>query len=303
MRAFVTGGTGFIGSHLIEALLKNGHFTVGLIRDHQMTVSALCDSWVDGDLSSITSLERVLSEYEIDTVFHLAAQSQFACAVRDPVGTFEANIRGTWNLLEACRRQKVNRSIVSSSDKAHGRSSTPYTEDTPLTPDRPYETSKACVDLLVRTYASTYGMNAASTRFVNIYGPGDLNMNRLIPNTIRRILKGEPPIIRNGSVMKRDFLYIDDAIDGYVKLANSQYVGPMCFGTGESISIESVVRQIMDIMRCSNSAIQIESDMQGEIIEQSSTYNLAHRVLGWKPTTSLDEGLKKTIEWYREFLK
>lgn len=304
MRAFITGITGFLGSHLAASLDCP---TVGLVRDLYNYISAgmrrdeippatLCY----GDLSDLANLERILAEHQIDTVFHLAAQTEVAVGSSDPVGTFDANIRGTWNILEACRRQKVKRIVIASSDKAYGRSAPPYREDMPLLPDRPYETSKACVDLLAKTYADTYQMSVATTRCVNLYGPGCMTLSTLIPNTIRRVLSGQRPIIRNGGSMRRDWLYVTDAVDAYLKLAASKYVGPINFGSGVGVTVKEVMEKILKLMGSDMTPIN-EIDSHGEIVDQWTDATVAREALGWVPAHTLDEGLKKTIDWYKAY--
>ena len=306
MRAFVTGATGFLGTALVKALKCP---VVALVRDKAAYVAAgeglqssLIATICHGDLSDIPTLERILAEYRIDTVFHLAAQTEIAVGVADPVGTFETNIRGTWNVLEACRRQKVERVVVASSDKAYGRSAPPYVETMPLTPDRPYEASKSCVDLISHTYASTYGMSIATTRCVNLYGPRCMTLSTLVPNTVRRLLRGLPPIIKNGGTMKRDWLYIDDAVDAYLKLADSTYSGPMNFGGGQGVSVIEVVNLIREILKSDLPATDLK-DEHGEIVNQWADTSLAKSVLGWWPRHTLRQGLVKTIEWYQLDLK
>ena len=304
MRSFITGVTGFLGSHLASAL--DGP-TVGLVRDRFNYISAgMKDepaptaTMCFGDLSDIATIERILAEHRIDTVFHLAAQTEIGVGAADPIGTFDANIRGTWNVLEACRRQGVARVIVASSDKAYGRSLPPYREDMPLLPDRPYETSKACVDLLAKTYADTYQMSVATTRCVNLYGPGCMSLSTLIPNTIRRVLKDQRPIMRNGGTMRRDWLYVGDAVDAYMKLAESKYIGPINFGSGVGVSVKDVISNILSLMESDLQPIN-EQDRHGEIVDQWADSSLAKKVLGWTPSHTLSQGLKKTVDWYTAY--
>lgn len=307
MRAFVTGASGFLGSAIVNRLAQdNDRQVVCLVRDKQVFKSAglsgelfLPGTLCYGDLSDISILERMLSEYKIDTVFHLAAQTEIGVGMSDPVGTFETNIRGTWNVMEACRRQGVSRVVVAASDKAYGRTPPPYKEGLPLTPDRPYETSKACTDMIALTYASSYKMSVAVTRCVNLYGPGCATLSTLIPNTIRRILRGEPPMIRNGGRMRRDWLYIQDAVNAYMALATSSYVGPMNFGGGIGITVKEIVDIICDLMGY-NGPIEDTEDKHGEIVDQWADTALAKSRLDWEPLWGIKNGLKETIQWYKE---
>lgn len=307
MRSFITGANGFLGGHLLRAL--DGP-VVALTRDQLTFIAAGYKSMrvpaatlCFGDLSDSQRIERILAEYKIDTVFHLAAQTEVGTAMADPVGTLEANVRGTWNILEACRRQGVKRVILSSSDKAYGRTAPPYREDLPLAPDRPYETSKACADMIARTYASAYKMSIAVTRCTNLYGPECMTYSTLIPNTIKRILSRQAPMIRNGGRMKRDWLFIEDAVDAYVKLAKSDYVGAINFGTGEPVAVIDVVRTILDIMGHKNAPIEDQEDKVGEIVDQWTDASVAREKLGWTAAHNLRKGLEKTIPWYRDNYK
>lgn len=299
MRCLVTGATGFLAGHLIPVLKASGYSVVGMLHDGHNRQRETMDDWVFGDLTSLSKLRRILSEYEIDTVFHLAAITQVSVGNADPLGVFETNVQGSWNLLEACRLQKINRIVMASTDKAYGRSEPPYREQTPLTPDHPYETSKACMDMIARTFAVTYDMNIAVTRCVNLYGPGHLNFSTLIPGTIRRILHNQRPVIRNGGKMKRDFLFVKDAVQGYLGLAQSDYRGPINFGTGAGWPIRQVVEMILEIM---GSKLEPEErdDLQGEIFDQWSEFEIARKVLHWKPEYVLAQGLKETVAWYRD---
>lgn len=298
MKAFLTGGYGFVGRHLCKELVKQGHELVILKRDHAPPSFDVPATVVDGDLSSVLNLERILAEYEINTVFHLAAQTQVSTAVKNPLSTFEINIAGTYNILEACRRQNTNRIIFASSDKCYGRSEPPYDENTILDTDRPYESSKACADIIARTYANTYGMSIAVTRSVNIYGPGHLNFSTLIPGTIRRVLRNESPVIKGD--MARDWLFVEDVISAYVALANSKATGAFCLGSGVATNVKDVIKKIITLMGSDIKPVGIE-DKIGEIQCQWSTFNRAKKEINWEPKYTLDQGLLKTIEWYKNY--
>lgn len=309
-KVFVTGGCGFVGSHLVTALLDDGNEVVVLSRDWHGSCGAYWGTnWrlhgVAGDLSSQAVLERIIAEYEIDTVVHLAAQTQMSTAIKEPIGTFEANVRGTWNLLEACRLQKVPRVVVASTDKVYGRAKPPYREDSPLLPDRPYESSKACADLLARTYASTYGMNIAVVRCVNIYGPGHLNFSTLVPGTIRRIFRGEQPMVRNGGAMSRDWVFVRDVAAAYTSLISGigkGFTGAVNVGSGSPTSVSEIVKIISQLMGWEG-GVRDEVDIHGEIEHQWSDASLAKRELGWSPAHSLQQGLGITVDWYKRCLE
>lgn len=281
MKLLVTGATGFLGRHLVPYLEGRAHKVVTVGR-------------------ALDRVEHALSG--VDCIIHLAAQTEFGKAVADPETTLEANVRGTWRVLDAARRAGVKRVIVASSDKSYGRATPPYSEDTPLAPDRPYETSKACAEMIARTYGATYGMEIAITRCVNLYGPGHLNFSTLIPGTIKRLLRGESPVVRNGGRMVRDFLFVEDAIDAYAKLAESRETGVFCFGTAKGHRVLDVVTALMEIMESRVSVVD-EQDAHGEIVNQWSLYERAKTRLGWHPQWSLKDGLTETVKWYLEYFK
>ena len=307
MRRFlVTGGTGFLGQALVRKLPGP---TVVLVRDRQTFVMAgakadpeVCATLCLGDLADPDKIARIISDYRVDTVVHLAAQTEIGVGKTNPLDTFRTNIEGTWNVLEACKEMAVARTIVAASDKSYGHTPPPYREDMPLAPNRPYETSKACADLIARTYADTYGMSVAVTRCVNLYGPGCLTLSTLIPNTIRRVLRGESPIVRNTGSMMRDWLFIDDAVEAYLKLIESPFVGAMNFGGGQGYTVMEIVRLILEITGSDLPVID-EPDKHGEIVNQWADCSLAHKVLGWKPKFDIAEGLRATIAWGRENYK
>lgn len=311
----VTGCTGVLGSWLTMALVDAGAAVTGLIRD-EIPFSYLrrsgCEERirvVRGDVTDYTLLERALNEYEIDTVFHLAAQTIVSIANRAPLSTFETNVRGTWTLLEAARRApKTSRIVVASSDKAYGiHEELPYTEETPLRGCHPYDVSKACADRIARTYAVTYDLPVTVTRCANLYGGGDLNWSRLIPGTIRSVLRGKPPVIRSDGTLLRDYLYVEDAVAGYLRLAESvgcpQVTGEAFnFGVDNPRSVMEVVQTIIDLSDQPALQPRLLGEAENEIRAQYLDSSKAQRVLGWTPRYSLEEGLQETLSWYREFL-
>ena len=311
---FVTGATGLLGGWLIRHLLAVGADIVCLVRDwvpqSELVRSQLVDKVkvVRGDVRDQTLLERLLGEYEIDTVFHLAAQPIVGIANRNPISTFETNILGTWALLEACRRSPTVGSIVTaSSDKAYGdQDELPYKEDTPLQGRYPYDMSKSCGDLIAQSYASTYALPVAITRCGNFYGGGDLNWNRIVPGTIRSVLKGQQPIIRSDGQLVRDYFYIEDAAAAYIMLAEKLRQDPSLSGEAFNFSNEAPL-SVLDLVKCilplmgSDLEPIVRNEASNEILRQYLNAEKARRVLDWQPLFSLDEGLKQTISWYQEF--
>ena len=264
---------------------------------------------VRGDVTDQALLERILGEYEIETVIHLAAQTIVGIANRNPVSTFESNVRGTWTLLEACRRSPMVRQIVvASSDKAYGAQEVlPYDEQTPLQGSHPYDVSKSCADLIATTYANTYGLPVTVTRCGNFFGGGDTNFNRVVPGTIRSIIRGERPIVRSDGLFIRDYFYVEDGAAAYMLLAESLARDANLRGEAFNFSNEegiSVLDLIARISRLMGSDLQpdIRDEATNEIREQRLSAAKARQQLGWRPLFSLDEGLNRTIEWYRKFL-
>ncbi|KSU69171.1 GDP-mannose 4,6-dehydratase [Bacillus altitudinis] len=312
---FVTGCTGLLGSYLVKELIDQGANVTGLVRD-QVPRSNLYQgsqfekmNVVQGALEDLQTIERALGEYEIDTVFHLAAQAIVGVANRHPVSTFEANILGTWNVLEACRRQPlIKRVIVASSDKAYGdQEQLPYDEDMPLNGKHPYDVSKSCADLISHTYYNTYGLPVCITRCGNLYGGGDLNFNRIIPQTIQLVLEGKAPEIRSDGTFIRDYFYIEDAVKAYLLLAEKMEEKGLA---GEAFNfsneIQLTVLELVDkILKAMSSELKPRILNQGthEIKHQYLSAEKARKLLDWKPDYSIDEGLEKTIEWYREFFQ
>jgi CDP-glucose 4,6-dehydratase len=310
----VTGATGLVGGWVVDALERAGANVVALVRDwvpHSMLLSNHRNvTVVRGDVEDQPLMERVLGEYEIDTVLHLAAQTIVPIANRNPVSTFESNIRGTWSLLEAARRSpRVRQIVIASSDKAYGAQAVlPYTEETPLQPSYPYDVSKACSDLIAQSYAATYGLNVAITRCGNFYGGGDLNWNRIVPGTIRSLLLGQRPVIRSDGSLVRDYFYVEDGAAAYLLLAERLAEKPELRGAAFNFSNETPlsVREIVDRIRTvmgSDLEPVVLNEASGEIAEQWLSSAKARSSLGWEPLYSLDDGLRRTVEWYRSFFR
>jgi CDP-glucose 4,6-dehydratase len=264
---------------------------------------------VSGDVRDQALVERALGEYEVRTVFHLAAQTIVGIANRNPVSTFETNIGGTWSLLEACRRSPAVRQIVlASSDKAYGEHDRlPYDEQAPLRGRHPYDASKSCADLLGQAYAASFGLPVAITRCGNFFGGGDLNWNRIVPGTIRSILRGERPVIRSDGRYIRDYFYVEDGAASYTLLAERLDEQPALAGHAFNFSNEARV-SVLDLvgriqeLAGSNLEPEIRNEATNEIRDQYLDAGKARSTLGWAPLFSLEEGLRRTIAWYREFL-
>jgi CDP-glucose 4,6-dehydratase len=314
---FVTGGTGLLGSWLVAELVRRGANVTCLIRDWVPASPLLADSIlkrvnvVRGEMEDYALLVRVLNEYEINSVFHLAAQTIVGTAARSALSTFESNVRGTWNLLEACHvcAKLIERVVVASSDKAYGcHDQLPYTEDAPLQGRYPYDVSKSCADLIAFSYFYTYGVPVAITRCGNLFGGGDLNFNRLIPGTIRSLLRDEPPIIRSNGKFVRDYFYVRDAVSAYLQLAeqvpHAEFVGQAFnFGNERPLSVLALVELIMRLM--DKLALQpvILNQANHEIPNQYLDCTKARTRLGWTPRHSVEEGLDETIRWYQQYLE
>jgi CDP-glucose 4,6-dehydratase len=313
---FVTGGTGLVGTWLVRRLVEAGADVVCLVRDwvpqSELVRSGLIErvKIVRGDVRDRETLERALGEYEIDTVIHLAAQTIVTIANRNPVSTFETNVAGTWNLLEACRRSpRVQQIVMASSDKAYGdQEKLPYDESTPLQGQHPYDVSKSSADLIACTYAVSYGLPVAITRCGNFYGGGDLNWNRIIPGTIRSILRGQPPVIRSDGEYIRDYFYVEDGAAAYMLLAEQLAVQPELrgqafnFSNEIQVTVSQIVRRILELMK-SPFEPDIRNEVSNEIRHQYLSAEKARRELNWHPLFTLESGLAKTIDWYREFLR
>jgi CDP-glucose 4,6-dehydratase len=315
---FVTGATGLLGGWLVSHLIELGADVVCLVRDW-VPGSVLLSSdrlkarvkLVRGDVRDQALLERILGEYEIDTTFHLAAQTIVGIANRNPVSTFETNIQGTWALLEAARRSpRVKQILVASSDKAYGDHETlPYDETTPLVGRHPYDVSKSCADLIAQAYAVTYGTPVAIARCGNFYGGGDLNWNRIVPGTIRSALAGERPIVRSDGKNVRDYVYVEDGVSAYLTLAEHLATRPESvrgqgfnFGQDAPISVVDLVGRILSAVGRPDLTPHILNEATNEIAHQYLNSQRARRELRWAPRFGMEEGLLRTVAWYRQFL-
>jgi CDP-glucose 4,6-dehydratase len=266
---------------------------------------------VRGEVQDQALLERVLGEYEIHTVFHLAAQTIVTIANRNPISTFESNIRGTWSTLEAIRRSPcVQQAVVASSDKAYGdHSELPYREDLPLRGRHPYDVSKSCADLLAQAFAATYELPVAIARCGNLYGGGDLNWNRIVPGTIRSVLREEPPIIRSDGTLTRDYFYVEDGAAAYLQLAQQLARDRTLrgeafnFSNERPLSVLSITQRILELMGRADLSPIVQNRVDHEIPHQYLDSKKAKDRLGWAPLFSIEEGLRRTIAWYREFFE
>jgi CDP-glucose 4,6-dehydratase len=311
---FVTGATGLLGSWLVKHLTASGADVVCLVRDwiprSELVLSGLFDRVrvIRGDVRDQETMERGLGEYEIRTVFHLAAQTTVGVANRNPVSTLDTNIRGTWALLEACRRTPtVQQIVIASSDKAYGdQDNLPYREDAPVLGRHPYDVSKSCADLIAQMYAKSYRLPVCVTRCGNFYGGGDLNWNRIVPGTIRSVLRGEPPVIRSDGHYVRDYLYVEDGVRAYVTLAEQLAARPSLAGEVFNFSYEhriTVLELVARILEVMQSGIQpeVRNEATNEIRHQYLDSTKAKTQLGWTPAFTFDESLKATVDWYRRY--
>lgn len=311
---FVTGGTGLVGSWLVRRLVDAGADVICLVRDwvpqSELVRTGTLEQVkvVRGDIRDRNVLERVIGEFEIDTVLHLAAQTIVTIANRNPISTFESNIAGTWNVLEACRRSpKVKQIVVASSDKAYGdQDRLPYDENTPLQGQHPYDVSKSCADLISNAYAVSYDLPVAITRCGNFFGGGDLNWNRIIPGTIRSVLRGQRPIIRSDGQSIRDYFYVEDGAAAYLLLAEQLAARPdlkgqaFNFSNETQVTVSQIVKHILKLM---NSSLEpdIRNEASNEIQHQTLSAQKARQMLNWSALFTLEDALRKTIAWYQEF--
>jgi len=314
---FITGANGFLGSHLVKRALAYKARVIVLIKE-DIRSSLFNLEGMDrrtriyrGDLSDSKLISSIFKNNKIDICFHIAAQAIVGIANDSPIGTFKTNIEGTWNILEAARVFGVKAMVVASSDKAYGEhKKLPYKEEAPLIALNPYDASKSCADILSRTYAHIYKLPVAVTRCANIYGPGDMNFSRIIPDTCRAAIKGNNPVIRSDGTPLRDYTFVDDIVEAYFSLAKSllhrkiNFGEAFNFGTGKPISVLKLVKMILGVSGKTGLTPKILSKgkIKGEIDKQYLSSAKAKRVLGWQPEYSLKEGLKITYKWYRENL-
>jgi CDP-glucose 4,6-dehydratase len=310
---FVTGAYGLLGSWLVKALLDRCARITVLRRDAVAAAALTLEGTEDrvnvvgGDVCDAGLMERALNEYEVDTVFHLAAQTIVGVANRSPVSTFETNIRGTWTLLEACRRAGVYRVVVAASDKAYGaHEELPYREDLPLQPRYPYDVSKAATDMIARSYWHTYELPVAVTRFANIYGGGDLNLSRLIPECVLAAIEGRRPVIRSDGTLERDYLYVEDAVEAYLAIWALLEDGR---GAGEAFNAGGErPHSVLEVVRlaCKVAGTDVDPEVRGkgtppgEITRQWVDSSKLRSMSGWAPRVDLEDGLGRTVAWYRE---
>jgi CDP-glucose 4,6-dehydratase len=311
---FVTGATGLVGGWLVRQLVAAGADIVALVRDwvprSELVGAGLLEQVrvVRGDVRDQETLERALGEYEITTVIHLAAQTTVGVANRNPVSTLDTNIRGTWALLEACRRSPaVQQVVIASSDKAYGDQEVlPYQEEAPVLGRHPYDVSKSCADLVAQMYAKTYRLPVCVTRCGNFYGGGDLNWNRLVPGTIRSVIRGERPVIRSDGKFTRDYLYVEDGARAYVLLAERLAANPALAGEVFNFSYEqrmTVLELVDKILRAMDSDLvpDVRNEASNEIRDQYLDAAKARRMLGWAPAFTLETSLRATIDWYTRY--
>ncbi len=315
INVLVTGADGFVGSHLAKRLSDKGANVATIVRDIKKTSNIDIlglqrkINIVHGNIINFADCERTLNEYEIEFCFHLAAQAIVAPANRSPLSTFESNIKGTWNILEASRlSKKINGMIVASSDKAYGQQKNlPYTEESPLQGYFPYDASKACAEIIARCYFMTYKLPLAITRNANTYGPADMNLSRIVPDVITKLINNEQPVIRSDGTPLRDYIYITDAIDAYLALAENLHrenvIGQAFnFGTDKPISVLELYNKIIKLMG-KKVKPKILGEAKNEIDEQYLSIKKAKEILKWEPKYSIDEGLKETIDWYMDYFK
>lgn len=311
----ITGGTGFIGSWLVKSLIEKKAELTCLIRDsvpESMFFSGGLDSKVNiarGEIDDFSSVERTINEYESEIVIHLGAQAIVGIANNSPMGTFNSNIKGTWNVLEACRLhdKTINAIVVASSDKAYGdQKNLPYTEDSPLQGRNPYDASKSCTDLIAQSYGKTYDMPISISRCGNFFGGGDLNFSRIVPGTIKDAYQGKNPIIRSDGSYIRDYIYVKDAVSSYETLAEKTeeknfHGEPFNFSNETQLTVLQMTEKILEKMNKKDLKPIIKNEANAEIKNQHLSAKKAREVLGWKSEWGIDNGLDETIKWYTNY--
>lgn len=318
-KVIVTGAHGFVAGHLIERLIELGATVVGVdlwaLRQSYLSMSEAMrgTDLVEADIANLEQMQQLFDDHQPDVVMHLAAQADVTRALANPLGTFEANVRGTYILLECARRcwedsDRPHAMVVASSDKAYGtRRFLPYREDDELAGMYPYDVSKACADMIARGYYEAWAMPTVVVRCANIYGPGDLNFNRIVPGTFRSLLHGERPIIRSDGTPMRDYMYVTDAVEGYVRVMaaalNGEHLGEAFnFGTEEPVSVLQVFEEMVEVAGRPDLSPEIQGEAPKELSDQYISAHKARRLLGWEPSLSRIEGLTRTFEWYRDNL-
>lgn len=308
----ITGATGMLGSEVTNQLLSSGANVTVIVRDRVHNSRLYLEGLhkkiniAFGDITDLEFVERVIGEYEVETVFHLAAQTQVKVGNASPISTFNSNIRGTWNVLEAVRlhRQRIRSLVVASSDKAYGdQKILPYNEETPLQGRHPYDVSKSCADLISQSYWHSFGLPISVTRCGNLFGPGDLNFNRIIPGTILSLMKNQAPIIRSDGSYIRNYFYIKDAATAYLSISeNADKTSEQAFNVGseERFSVLDLVKIIIEIVGTNIEPI-IKNEASNEIKEQYLSIDKVKSVLGWRPKYSIREALKETFDWYKKY--
>ena len=304
-RVLITGAAGFLGTHLVNALTRcwDVYVMYRTVRPHPLEFhDHHLITQLMGDVQDMNFVRRVLAEYEIDCVIHLAAQTQVSVGLANPESVIRENVNGAISVLEAARLQKTKRIIMASTDKVYGTKLGEYHEDSPLNERTPYGVSKACLDVIAQTYLETFGMSIAITRCGNLYGPGHLNWSTLIPGTIRRMLRDEPTTLRFNGQATRDFLFYMDAAIAYLTLMESKETGAFNFSGGSPITIAQVAAKIALLLDKSTSLIKLDPTGTGEICNQALNCDRAQTLLGWTPRTKFDDGLKETVAWYQTHL-